>query len=92
MARRIEKSGFWVSVTCLIFYPLAWLAKMRTTGAENARREGGVLLVMNHVSHIDPPVDAVFVHRNSRVPRFLAKHSLWRTPVLGDRVGDLAPP
>jgi 1-acyl-sn-glycerol-3-phosphate acyltransferase len=81
VARRIEKSGFWVSMTCLIFYPLAWLAKMRTTGAENARREGGVLLVMNHVSHIDPPVDAVFVHRNSRVPRFLAKDSLFRAPV-----------
>ena len=81
MPRRIEKSGFWVLMTCLIFYPIAWLAKMRTKGAENIRREGGILLVMNHVSHVDPPVDAVFVHRNSRVPRFLAKDSLFRAPV-----------
>jgi 1-acyl-sn-glycerol-3-phosphate acyltransferase len=79
--RRIEKSGFWVLVTCLVFYPMAWLAKVRTKGSENIRREGGVLLVMNHISHIDPPIDAVFVHRNGRVPRFLAKDSLFRMPV-----------
>jgi 1-acyl-sn-glycerol-3-phosphate acyltransferase len=79
--RRIEKSGFWVWMTAVIFYPLAWLGKMSTTGAEHMRRSGGVLLVMNHVSHIDPPVDAVFVHRNGRVPRFLAKESLFSTPV-----------
>jgi 1-acyl-sn-glycerol-3-phosphate acyltransferase len=79
--RRLEKSGFWVWVTAMIFYPMAWLGKMRQTGAENVRREGGILLVMNHISHIDPPVDAVFVHRNGRVPRFLAKDSLFRVPV-----------
>jgi 1-acyl-sn-glycerol-3-phosphate acyltransferase len=78
---RIEKSGFWVTMTALIFYPLAWLGKFVPTGAEHLRRPGGILLVMNHVSHLDPPVDAVFVHRNGRVPRFLAKESLFRTPV-----------
>jgi 1-acyl-sn-glycerol-3-phosphate acyltransferase len=78
---RIEKSGFWVMMTALIFYPLAWLGKSVYTGAEHVRRQGGVLLVMNHVSHLDPAVDAVFVHRNGRVPRFLAKESLFRTPV-----------
>lgn len=81
MPRRLEKSGFWVWVTAVIFYPIAWLGKMTTKGAENIRREGGVLLVMNHISHLDPPMDAVFVHRNGRVPRFLAKDSLFRTPV-----------
>jgi 1-acyl-sn-glycerol-3-phosphate acyltransferase len=79
--RRLEKSGFWVWVTAVVFYPIAWLGKTKTTGAEHVRREGGVLLVMNHISHLDPPVDAVFVHRNGRVPRFLAKDSLFRVPV-----------
>lgn len=81
MPARIEKTGFWVGVTALIFYPIAWLGKTRVTGAEHIRREGGILLVMNHISHLDPPVDAVFVHRNGRVPRFLAKESLFRTPI-----------
>ncbi|MGH3756346.1 lysophospholipid acyltransferase family protein [Actinophytocola sp.] len=65
----------------MIFYPLAWLGKAVPSGSEQIRRPGGILLVMNHVSHIDPPVDAVFVHRNGRVPRFLAKDSLFRVPV-----------
>ena len=81
MPRRLEKSGFWVWVTAVVFYPIAWLGKARSNGAENIRREGGVLLVMNHISHLDPPMDAVFVHRNGRVPRFLAKDSLFRMPV-----------
>lgn len=81
MPRRIEKSGFWVGVTALIFYPISWIGKVVPTGREQLRHDGGILLVMNHVSHIDPPVDAVFVHRQGRVPRFLAKDSLFRVPV-----------
>jgi 1-acyl-sn-glycerol-3-phosphate acyltransferase len=84
---RFEKTGFWVWVTACIFYPLSWIGKTTPTGAENLRRAGGILLVMNHVSHLDPPVDAVFVHRNGRVPRFLAKESLFRTPVFKHLIG-----
>lgn len=81
MPARIEKSGFWVTVTALIFYPLSWIGKTVPQGSDRIRREGGILLVMNHVSHLDPPVDAVFVHRQGRVPRFLAKESLFRVPL-----------
>jgi 1-acyl-sn-glycerol-3-phosphate acyltransferase len=70
-----------VWVTAVFFYPIAAIGKTKMTGAENIHRDGGILLVMNHISHLDPPVDAVFVHRNGRVPRFLAKESLFRTPV-----------
>ncbi|MFC4856493.1 lysophospholipid acyltransferase family protein [Actinophytocola glycyrrhizae] len=68
-------------MTAVVFYPIAWLGKTTMNGAENIRRSGGILLVMNHISHLDPPMDAVFVHRNGRVPRFLAKASLFRVPV-----------
>jgi 1-acyl-sn-glycerol-3-phosphate acyltransferase len=78
---RIEKSGFWVRLTCLIFYPLSWIGKTVPHDGDRIRRPGGVILVMNHISHLDPPVDAVFVHRHGRVPRFLAKDSLFRVPV-----------
>jgi 1-acyl-sn-glycerol-3-phosphate acyltransferase len=77
---RFEKTGFWVWVTAVFFYPIAAIGKTVPKGAENIHRSGGVLLVMNHISHLDPPVDAVFVHRNGRVPRFLAKESLFRMP------------
>lgn len=81
MPARFEKTGFWVWVTAVFFYPIAAIGKTRWTGAEHIHHDGGILLVMNHISHLDPPVDAVFVHRNGRVPRFLAKASLFRMPV-----------
>ncbi|GAB3432168.1 lysophospholipid acyltransferase family protein [Actinophytocola sediminis] len=87
MPARIEKSGFWVTMTALIFYPLSWIGKMLPQGRDRIRREGGLLLVLNHVSHLDPAVDAVFVHRQGRVPRFLAKESLFRVPVFKYMIG-----
>ncbi|GGP47238.1 lysophospholipid acyltransferase family protein [Saccharothrix coeruleofusca] len=82
MAR--EKGGFWVGFAAAVFYPAtALMTRWRTEGAHHIPETGGVLLVMNHVSHLDPVYDAVLVHRSKRVPRFLAKHSLWKVPVLG---------
>jgi 1-acyl-sn-glycerol-3-phosphate acyltransferase len=78
-----EKSGFWVLAAAACFYPLTWLGKRTYRGVEKLPETGGVLLVMNHVSHLDPPNDAVFVHRNRRVPRFMAKDSLFKVPVFG---------
>ncbi|RKT57116.1 lysophospholipid acyltransferase family protein [Saccharothrix australiensis] len=79
-----EKGGFWVGVAAAVFYPAtALMARRRNEGAERIPKTGGALLVMNHVSHLDPVYDAVFTHKQGRVPHFLAKHSLWNVPVLG---------
>ncbi|MBB3661475.1 MULTISPECIES: lysophospholipid acyltransferase family protein [Prauserella salsuginis group] len=78
-----EKGGFWVGAAAALFYPLAYLSKREYRNFEGIPRTGPVLLVMNHVSHLDPAVDAVFVHQAKRVPRFLAKASLARVPVFG---------
>lgn len=78
-----EKGGFWVGTAAALFYPVTTLGRRVYRGGERVPREGGALLVMNHVSHMDPAVDAVFVHRQKRVPRFLGKDSLVRTPVFG---------
>ncbi|WP_089300105.1 lysophospholipid acyltransferase family protein [Haloechinothrix alba] len=82
MARR-EKGGFWVAFTAMLFYPLSAVAAREYRRADRVPRHGAALLVLNHVSHFDPVTDAVFVHRQRRVPRFMAKASLFRTPLLG---------
>ena len=74
---------FWLAVAIVLFYPIsALLARTKVTGLDRLPAEGPVLLVLNHVSHLDPVYDAVTVHRAGRLPRFLAKNTLWNVPVL----------
>lgn len=78
-----EKGGFWVGFAASVFYPVgAILARRHYLGAERIPRDGGALLVMNHVSHLDPIFDTVFVHKQGRVPHVFAKHTLWEKPIV----------
>jgi 1-acyl-sn-glycerol-3-phosphate acyltransferase len=82
VARR--KLGFWRRFAVLMVIPALRLLTRRTwTGQENIPRDGGVILVANHVSHFDPLVVAHYVYGAGRWPRFLTKASLWRVPILG---------
>ncbi len=73
----------WLGLAIVVFYPLhALLARTRFVGLDKIPAEGPALLVLNHVSHLDPVYDAVTVHRAGRLPRFLAKSTLWNVPVL----------
>lgn len=81
---RREKGGFWIAFCAVFFYPLGWLVgRARFEGREHIPATGGALVVANHLSHLDPVYTGLLVHRAGRVPRFLAKHSLWTRPVLG---------
>lgn len=44
---------------------------------------GPVIVVVNHISNVDPVLVGVFLARNGLWPRFLAKNSLFGVPVLG---------
>jgi 1-acyl-sn-glycerol-3-phosphate acyltransferase len=72
-----------VGAAAALFYPVSMLGRHVYRGAGRIPREGPALLVLNHVSHLDPAVDAVFVHRQKRVPRFLAKESVANAPIFG---------
>lgn len=79
-----EKNGFWIAFCAMFFYPIGWITgRGRYQGREHIPATGGALIVANHISHLDPVFSGLIVHRARRVPRFLAKHSLWSTPVLG---------
>ncbi|WP_091233677.1 1-acyl-sn-glycerol-3-phosphate acyltransferase [Microbacterium sp. 3J1] len=74
-----------------LFWPLAaiavplisLLAKIRISGGEKLPRDGAFVLAPNHYSEFDPLIVAVAVWRTGRAPRFMAKESLFRLPVLG---------
>ncbi|MFG6502419.1 lysophospholipid acyltransferase family protein [Microbacterium sp. P05] len=74
-----------------IFWPLAGIvepftrifAKIEVEGSEKLPETGPFVLAPNHYSNFDPLVVAVVVWRLGRFPRFMAKESLFRVPVLG---------
>jgi 1-acyl-sn-glycerol-3-phosphate acyltransferase len=75
-------SLFW-PVAVIVIPLVSLLAKIRVVGAEKLPREGSFVLAPNHYSEFDPLVVAVAVWRAGRAPRFMAKESLFRIPVLG---------
>ncbi len=44
---------------------------------------GGFVLVLNHVSHVDPLLSAHLVYDHGRLPRYLAKSGLFKNRALG---------
>ncbi len=74
-----------------LFWPLAAIivpfvgvvAKISVRGAEKLPKSGAFVLAPNHYSEFDPLIVAVAVWRMARAPRFMAKESLFRVPVLG---------
>ena len=81
-AEKTRPSLFWLLAGVAV--PLVgWFAKMEIRGAENLPREGAFVMAPNHHSEFDPLTVAVATWRMGRAPRFMAKESLFRVPVLG---------
>jgi 1-acyl-sn-glycerol-3-phosphate acyltransferase len=60
-----------------------FLTKRRWDGQQHIPRKGGVILAANHLSWVDPFTLGHFVYKAGRIPRFMAKESLFRVPVIG---------
>ncbi|MFZ8756592.1 lysophospholipid acyltransferase family protein [Microbacterium sp. HMH0099] len=75
-------SAFW-PLAAIIVPAVGLFARIEIHGAENLPREGAYVIAPNHNSEFDPLIVAVAVWRTGRAPRFLAKESLFRVPVLG---------
>jgi 1-acyl-sn-glycerol-3-phosphate acyltransferase len=69
-----RKMGWAMRVCVTLLRPLLMMLTRRDwRGGDLLPREGGAVLVANHISHADPLVYAHFVYDNGRIPRFLAK-------------------
>lgn len=81
---RRGRHGFWMRFAVVVLEPLLTVLTRRAwRGLERIPRSGGVVLVTNHISHLDPLTFAHFVYAAGRLPRFLAKEELFAVPFVG---------
>jgi 1-acyl-sn-glycerol-3-phosphate acyltransferase len=81
---REPRLGLWMGLAVAITRPLShFLTKRRWEGQQHIPRKGGVILAANHLSWADPFTLGHFVYKAGRIPRFMAKESLFRAPVIG---------
>jgi 1-acyl-sn-glycerol-3-phosphate acyltransferase len=74
----------WYRVAEVVLTPLLRITmRHRWRGGENLPASGGVIVVANHISKIDPVTFGYFVHSSGRVPRYLAKRELFEHKWLG---------
>ncbi len=57
------------------------LGKIAVRGAENIPQDGPLIIASYHQSNLDPLVVGVAIYNQGRLPRFMAKHTLFTFPV-----------
>ena len=74
----------WYTFAATVLRPvMVAVARRDWQHTERLPREGGIVVVPNHISHVDPLVVAHYLYDNGRYPRFLAKASLFDVPFVG---------
>ena len=81
-AEKRRPSVFW-PLAAIVVPVLRGMARIRIRHPEKLPATGAFILAPNHHSNIDPLVIGLAVWRVGRAPRFLAKASLFRIPVVG---------
>jgi 1-acyl-sn-glycerol-3-phosphate acyltransferase len=79
-----EKIGAtWRFVWLVLYAPFSLLIKNSYRNLQRLPQQGPVIIVTNHVSHIDPFLVAKLVLDGARTPRFLAKESIFDVKIVG---------
>ncbi|GAA1921762.1 lysophospholipid acyltransferase family protein [Nocardioides hwasunensis] len=83
--RKLERKRGWAFVVAAgILKPTLLTATSRTwIDGEKIPASGGCIVALNHISHVDPLLSAHFVYDHGRLPRYLAKSSLFSNTYLG---------
>ena len=75
-----RQSFAYACVSYLLVFPIfRFLFRGKTIGISNLPKTGGVVVVSNHGSHLDPPI---LGHALGRPVAFMAKSELFRVPIL----------
>ncbi|WP_028636168.1 lysophospholipid acyltransferase family protein [Nocardioides sp. URHA0032] len=85
VVRRMQEKKSWA---WRLAEPIVRAALLSTTrhdwiDGENIPATGGCIIVLNHVSHVDPLTAAHLVYDHGRLPHYLAKSGLFRNKALG---------
>lgn len=81
---RGEKLGIaWAITMGILYVPFSILVKSRYRNLDKLPQGTGAIIVVNHVSHADPFLVAKMIIDGARRPRFLAKDTLFTTPIVG---------
>ena len=78
-----EKTPIWRFLAVLVIPLMGILSKITILDGDRVPATGAFVLAPNHYSEIDPLVIGVAMWKVGRMPRFLAKASLFTVPVLG---------
>jgi 1-acyl-sn-glycerol-3-phosphate acyltransferase len=83
-ARRLQqKRGWaWTTVVAIVKPSLLTFTKRDWVGGENIPATGGCVVVVNHISHLDPMTLGFFLYDHGRLVRYLTKDALFRAPVV----------
>ena len=77
---RPRQSFVYACVSYLLVFPIfRFLFRGQTIGISNLPKTGGVVVVSNHGSHLDPPI---LGHALGRPVAFMAKSELFKIPIL----------
>ncbi len=79
-----EKLGLaWGIVMLVLYTPFSLLIRTRYRNLAKLPQSGGAIIVVNHVSHVDPFLVAKMIIDGARRPRFLAKDSIFDVFAVG---------
>jgi 1-acyl-sn-glycerol-3-phosphate acyltransferase len=82
--RKHPKLGFWLRAAWCISIPTTTVLFRRTyRDIERVPEHGAAIVVVNHVSYIDPLLVIRYVYDSGRIPRFLAKSGLFKIFIFG---------
>lgn len=81
--RRSERTFGWWFLAAIVIPFLKLGGRYRFHNLDRIPADGPFILAPNHYTNLDPLVTAYTLWRARRAPRFLAKASLFRVPVLG---------
>ncbi len=81
-SERRRPSIFWV-LAGIVLPILGVMVRFRVIDGDKLPKQGALVVAPNHYSEIDPVMVGAVVWKLGRAPRFLAKGSLFRVPVVG---------